>query len=529
MMTTQKSHVNPASHKFLSGALVCFLTFFTFVVPGNAATSIPAPGPIGFVSVTPAVPLAIGPFTDEDPPSFGAPRFDPKQPSFDVTPNEPQQPNDLSQENFGNSPSGPLAPGFNDPANVPNPQVFADPHQAPNPPIFEDLPGFATAPNAPVPPGDLTQPILDTPREPQQPGDPPQESFDNVPGSLLPQGFAFPAGLPNPQTFAGSLTASMPPGLIGVAGGAKHPSDPVSQDFPNTWDAPALLSFIVPAEPANPLSSTISVNSTLPATAPQSFSIEPGSPLPPNFTDPQRIAVPQNTVLPPGGSLPTSFAPQLNIPALASFAFPLRLASPAQSPSPFGVAPVTSLALPVSLRFNDATTLNPNWQPQQDTSDFLFSFGPDNRSIYYTEYSDSQGVIAGKRYQLTRETKELVIYSKDENVRATVEPGQVVRILAKVVSGETLWVFVGTPYHPGVVYARTYAYGSTEKLREFNANTGDAYRMYFVKNYGDTILDMGYADYAKIAGTDGEVTITVKKGGDPRSLKTIQTITLSYK
>lgn len=185
----------------------------------------------------------------------------------------------------------------------------------------------------------------------------------------------------------------------------------------------------------------------------------------------------------------------------------------------------------VFLKGGEFATFHPVSLREQDTADFPFAFGSDNRSIYYTEYSDSQGVIAGKRYQFTKAIKELVIYSKDQEVKASVDSGEIVRILAKAEAGETLWVFVGTSYHPGSVYAKTYyyGYGATEKLREFNAFAGDAYKMYYVKNYGDNLLDLGYADYAKLAGNNGEITITVKKGGEPRSLKTIQTITLSYK
>lgn len=158
-------------------------------------------------------------------------------------------------------------------------------------------------------------------------------------------------------------------------------------------------------------------------------------------------------------------------------------------------------------------------------------FGNDDRPKYYTEYSNSQGSIDGKRNQLTKGIREIVIYSKDQDVKYSIEEGQVVRILARAEAGQTMWVFVKTSYKPEAVYAKTRSneYALTEKLSEFNASTGEAYNMYYAKNYGDYVLDLGYADYSNIAGYKGEVTITVKKGEDPKNLQTIQTITLSYK
>lgn len=167
-------------------------------------------------------------------------------------------------------------------------------------------------------------------------------------------------------------------------------------------------------------------------------------------------------------------------------------------------------------------------QPRNDRD--LYHFGLDVRPIYYTEYSSSGGVLIGKRFQMSKDVKELVIYSEDPYVKRYVQQGQVVRILARAERGETLWIFVETSNHPGGVYAKTglHNYGAVEKLQEFNSSTGDAYRMYFARAYGDTVLDLGYADYSKIAGK-GEAIISVKKGDDPETLKTIQTITLAYK
>lgn len=144
---------------------------------------------------------------------------------------------------------------------------------------------------------------------------------------------------------------------------------------------------------------------------------------------------------------------------------------------------------------------------------------------YYTrpEYQGPNSV--GNQYMLAGGTTDVTVYSEKTYVKAYVGSGQVVRVLAKAEVGETLWVFVKTSDRKGYVYAKTYD-GEKEQLRRFNPYSLEAHQMYYAKNYGDTILDLGYADYSKIAGTGAEVTITVKKGGDPMRLLPLQTITL---
>jgi hypothetical protein len=100
-----------------------------------------------------------------------------------------------------------------------------------------------------------------------------------------------------------------------------------------------------------------------------------------------------------------------------------------------------------------------------------------------------------------------------------------VRILARAEVGETLWVLVKSPYAKGKVYARTYYEGKAQ-LRKFNARSPEAYQMYYARDYGDAVLDLGYYDYSKIVGQRGDVTIMIKKGGNPMQLVPVQTITL---
>jgi surface antigen len=149
---------------------------------------------------------------------------------------------------------------------------------------------------------------------------------------------------------------------------------------------------------------------------------------------------------------------------------------------------------------------------------------------YYScpEYSDSDEVILGKQYAISGKEKFLTIYCEDANVRAYIEPGQLIRILARSEVGETVWVFVETPYSPGVIFAKTpfYEHGKDEQLMRFNPYEPKSQDMYYARKYGDIALDLGYGDYSKIAGNNGKVTITIKKGGDARYLQTTQTINL---
>jgi hypothetical protein len=145
---------------------------------------------------------------------------------------------------------------------------------------------------------------------------------------------------------------------------------------------------------------------------------------------------------------------------------------------------------------------------------------------YYTRPEYAGHNVVGEDYVFQGEAKDVVaVRPEDEHARAYVRPGQVIRVLAKAEVGETLWVFVETPYRAGTVYAVTH-YGGGARLVKYDGSSPDAQRMYYAKNYGDTVLDLGYADYSGIAGDSGEVNITVKKGGDPAHLVTLQTVRL---
>ncbi len=145
---------------------------------------------------------------------------------------------------------------------------------------------------------------------------------------------------------------------------------------------------------------------------------------------------------------------------------------------------------------------------------------------YYTRPEYVGHNVVGEYHAFSGDAKDVVaVYPKSNYERAFVRAGQVVRVLAKAEVGETLWVFIETPYRAGTVYAVTH-YGGGERLMQFDASSPEAARMYFAKDYGDTVLDLGYADYSRIAGDSGEVTITIKKGGDPARLLPLQTVRL---
>lgn len=144
---------------------------------------------------------------------------------------------------------------------------------------------------------------------------------------------------------------------------------------------------------------------------------------------------------------------------------------------------------------------------------------------YYTRPEYFGHSVVGKQYAFSTQTEEVVVYQPDVYTKATVGPNQVVRVLAKAEAGETIWVFVETPYRAGNVYARTYHEGK-EHLRRFDVSSPDASHMYYAKNYGDTVLDLGYADYSEIAGDSREVTITIKKGSHPARLQILQVVRL---
>lgn len=147
------------------------------------------------------------------------------------------------------------------------------------------------------------------------------------------------------------------------------------------------------------------------------------------------------------------------------------------------------------------------------------------RADYYLRPEYAGYNVVYKEYALSADTKEVTVYSKNSYVKSYVEPGQVVRLLAKAEVGETLWVFIESPYYKGQVYVKTNHDGK-EELRKYDAHAPEAYHMYYAQAYGDTVLDLGYADYSKLAGDTGEVTITIKKGTDPKRLLPLQTISL---
>jgi hypothetical protein len=157
---------------------------------------------------------------------------------------------------------------------------------------------------------------------------------------------------------------------------------------------------------------------------------------------------------------------------------------------------------------------------------YIYRLGMNVRPVgyyYRPEYSGYN--IVQREYALAPNAKEVTIYSNDRYQKVYVSPGQVVRTLARAEIGETLWVFVKTSYEKDKVYARTYRDGK-EQLTRFDANSSEAYQLYYARNYGDTVLDIGYTDYSSIMRNRGEVTILIKKGGNPMKLVPVQTITL---
>jgi hypothetical protein len=164
---------------------------------------------------------------------------------------------------------------------------------------------------------------------------------------------------------------------------------------------------------------------------------------------------------------------------------------------------------------------------------YIYRYYPNaTSSAYYTwsEYVDSGQVTTDRKYSASNEVKPLMVYSADDVVTAYFDQGQVVRTMCKAEVGETLWVFVESTNKPGVVFAKApYYQNGRDGLQQFNPYTAAAQQMYYAKDYGDTVLDLGYEDYSKLASYGGKVTITVKKGSYAAYLKTIQTITLQVR
>ena len=144
---------------------------------------------------------------------------------------------------------------------------------------------------------------------------------------------------------------------------------------------------------------------------------------------------------------------------------------------------------------------------------------------YYYRPEYAHGKVEGRRYPLTGGTGAATVYAEGGHTSASAVAGQPVRVLAQAAAGETLWVFVETPYRAGETYAVTHD-GGRERFRKFDARASESARMYYVKGYGDAVLDLGYVDYSALAGAGGKLTITIKKGEDPSRLVPVQTVTL---
>ncbi len=146
---------------------------------------------------------------------------------------------------------------------------------------------------------------------------------------------------------------------------------------------------------------------------------------------------------------------------------------------------------------------------------------------YYFDPQYAGYSIVGERKAFSPGSDEITVYPEKAFARAYLGSGKLVRILAKAEVGQTLWVFVKAPGHSRYTYARAYSEGK-EKWFKFDEYSDHAYRMYYASNYGDTVLDLGYVDYSKIAGANREVIVTIKKGNKPDELVTLQTIKLGF-
>lgn len=160
---------------------------------------------------------------------------------------------------------------------------------------------------------------------------------------------------------------------------------------------------------------------------------------------------------------------------------------------------------------------------------YIYRRGENLKADSYYIYPHYAGYnIVGEREAFSPGGDESVVYPKPALVKTYLASGKLVRILARAEVGQTLWVFVKAPGHSRYTYARTYSEGK-EKWVKFDPYSDDAHRMYYASNYGDTVLDLGYVDYSKIAGSKGEVIVTIKKGNKPNELMTLQTIKLGFR
>lgn len=159
---------------------------------------------------------------------------------------------------------------------------------------------------------------------------------------------------------------------------------------------------------------------------------------------------------------------------------------------------------------------------------YIYRRGENVKADAYYFYPQYTGYdIVGEGQDFSPTSDGITVYPEKLFARAYLRSGKPVRILARAEVGQTLWVFVKAPGHSRDTYARTYSKGK-EKWFRFDAYSDDAYRMYYTSNYGDTVLDLGYVDYSKIAGSNGEVIVTIKKGNKPDQLVTLQTIKLGF-
>lgn len=124
----------------------------------------------------------------------------------------------------------------------------------------------------------------------------------------------------------------------------------------------------------------------------------------------------------------------------------------------------------------------------------------------------------------------LVVNSEEPEVTVPVRTGQRVVLRAKAEFGEKIWVLIESSRFPGILFVKPSPAlcSGDDCLVKFSPEIREdrAEALYYSKKYGDTVIDLGSADYTGLGGFDGEVTINIKKGNTPQELKIIQTIKL---
>ncbi len=139
----------------------------------------------------------------------------------------------------------------------------------------------------------------------------------------------------------------------------------------------------------------------------------------------------------------------------------------------------------------------------------------DERAIDSTNpFSDQPGAIS--------------IDSDEPEVNAMVKLGQRINLKAKAETDERIWVLIESARFPGSIFALLAPTvcndgNCLERFIPEQADSG-AETLYYSSLYGDTRIDLDSLDFIKLAGINGEVVITIKKGVDPQALSTIQTI-----